>query len=332
MHQIDKRQIYIDGQFIEVDCCIEKGYLMVPFLFFKHAGIFVDMNDQQSTVMFKKDKFVLILFKDRFESSFFLEGEDYIQHDSLLVEPIEKDGCLYIPFYYVAQRLGLLIWDNPINSVIYVITTSSPMSRINGYLKGETNERVVALTFDDGPDDEYMPLILDILRDKNVPATFFIIGQKLRCYQQVVKRTIEEGHSLGNHSWSHPDFAQITTTQLKKELQKTSQELFKLTGKKITILRPPYGSYTKADALLFKQLGYKNIMYSIDTHDWAGLSEEQILSIVVRDVTPGAIILQHSLKMGASYATVKALPLIIDHLKTIGYQFVPINYLLGIDT
>ena len=96
------------------------------------------------------------------------------------------------------------------------MTNHSVKSKEKVFYKGPINKKMVALTFDDGPDDIYTPKILDILNEKKIKATFFVIGQQVRWQPEMLKRIIKEGHEIGNHSWSHPNFLELTTSQLKK--------------------------------------------------------------------------------------------------------------------
>lgn len=216
-------------------------------------------------------------------------------------------------------------------SRLYLITNSLPQWNTNVYYRGAAAGNKIALTFDDGPDDYYTPKILDILGNKKVPATFFVVGQQIQWYPNMLNRIVKEGHALGNHSWSHPKFSNLTTSQIKEEISRTENEIAILTGeRKTTLFRPPYGDFTNADLNLVSELGYKFILWSVDTLDWTGLSAEEIIAIVRRDLSPGAIVLQHSLKMspGILDGTVKALSILIDELIAKGYEFVTIECLL----
>ena len=103
----------------------------------------------------------------------------------------------------------------------------------------------------------------------------------------MLNRIVKEGHALGNHSWSHPKFSNLTTSQIKEEISRTENEIAILTGeRKTTLFRPPYGDFTNADLNLVSELGYKFILWSVDTLDWTGLSAEEIIAIVRRDLSP----------------------------------------------
>ncbi|QWI25602.1 hypothetical protein EXW34_31030 (plasmid) [Bacillus mycoides] len=324
-------EIYIDGKMVQTTYCIQDGYVMVPVLFFKYAGISVDYNNKNHSIVLKKDKFLLMLFKNQCKSELFIEGRKTVLNDSLLTAPIEINDTIYVPFFYVVQRLELVVWSNMEIPRIYLITNSVSKWNSNVYYRGAAAGNKIALTFDDGPDDYYTPKILDLLGNKKVPATFFVVGQQIQWCPSMLKRIVQEGHALGNHSWSHPKFTNLTTSQIKEEISRTENEITVLTGEgKTTLFRPPYGEFTNADLNFISELGYKLIMWSVDTLDWTGLSAEEIIAIVRRDLSPGAIVLQHSLKMspGILDGTVKALPILIDELIAKGYEFVTIDHLL----
>lgn len=200
------------------------------------------------------------------------------------------------------------------------------------YYSGLPSKRLAALTFDDGPDTNYTPQILDILRKEGVKATFFIVGVRAQQHPDAVKRIKAEGHAIGNHSWDHPDLDKLNSAQIKDELDKTERILDTIVGYNPGIFRPPYGA---ADTKVIQQvasMGYKIIDWSVDTRDWAGTPTTQIMNYVKEEFHPGGIILQHCAggKGEDLSNTVKALPEIISLLKGQGYGFVTVPQLLGI--
>jgi peptidoglycan-N-acetylglucosamine deacetylase len=206
----------------------------------------------------------------------------------------------------------------------YAATTSKLITRVY------TTDKVVALTFDDGSDGTNIPVILKILHDNNIKATFFLTGKAVLNHPTKIKSIIANGHAIGNHSYSHPYFTRITTTQMKTELQKTETIIKNLTGKTtIPYFRPPYGAYNTTVLQTVGSIGYtKTIKWTIDTIDWDGRSASSITSKVLNNIVPGAIVLMHA-GAGAKY-TPTALPTIIKSLKAKGYRFVTIPTLLGI--
>lgn len=195
----------------------------------------------------------------------------------------------------------------------------------------------VALTFDDGPGAEYTPMILDILKEKNVKATFFLVGKHVEKYPDIAKRIVAEGHEVGNHTYSHKEMFPASRKRVIKEIVKCEEAIEKVTGVRPVLFRPPRGIYSDAVRKIVLEMGYTMILWSISAVDWAGTPARAIAARVKRYVKPGAIILFHdngALLKSEGHSrmnTVKALPKIIDDLRTKGYQFVTVSQLLSLE-
>lgn len=200
------------------------------------------------------------------------------------------------------------------------------------YREGNIKEKKVALTFDDGPDNNYNVKILDILKENNVPATFFLIGKRCEMYPDIVKRIVNEGHIIGNHTWSHPNAMKISNNKLKQEIIKAEKVIEKIAGYKPCYFRSPYGSLNPEKVEYIESLGYKIISWNVDSLDWKGLSGAEVKTNILENVKKGSIILQHSAGgVGEDLTgTVEALPEIIEVLKKEGFNFVTIEELLSI--
>ena len=200
------------------------------------------------------------------------------------------------------------------------------------YFRGSSYTNNIALTFDDGPDLKYTPQVLDILKDYQVPATFFLIGNRAERFPGVVERILAEGHVIGNHSWSHPDLRRVSNDRLISEIQRTEEVLKKITGRKTALIRPPYGTVTAPVLEQMKKLNYKVINWSVDSVDWRDQSADQILINTLPDVRGGAILLFHSAggEGQSMAATVEVLPELIETLRMLGYSFVTVDELLGV--
>jgi peptidoglycan-N-acetylglucosamine deacetylase len=200
------------------------------------------------------------------------------------------------------------------------------------YYNGSRDKKLVALTFDDGPDDKYTPEVLSILKQENIHATFFLIGNRVTAFPDRVKQIASLGHAIGNHSWDHPDFNKLTASQMQMELKKTDQVLYPLIGYHTQLFRPPYGSANDSVLKEARAEGYAVIDWSVDSLDWKGTQPKQILNYVRQEIYPGGIILQHSAGGNGDTLenTVTALPKIISELRSSGYQFVTIPELLHI--
>ena len=204
----------------------------------------------------------------------------------------------------------------------------------------------LALTFDDGPDPEWTPKILDVLKEKNVPATFFLIGIQAEKFGSLTKRIYRENHEIGNHTFTHPDISSIGSRYMQVEMNLTEQLFASRLGIRTMLFRPPYSVDAEPDTEdqvkpleLTQSLGYVTIGNKIDTKDWnddPALSPQQIAARVLDHLPPckpndqqcGNIILMHD-GGGNRERTVLALPLIIDGARARGYRFVPVYQLMG---
>lgn len=191
-----------------------------------------------------------------------------------------------------------------------------------------TGDKKVALTFDDGPDSRATMRVLDILEYYDIPATFFMIGQNIDRHMDVVYRAIQSGHEIANHSWSHLRPTSISVQELINEAEKTRARLVEM-GIDTHIFRPPYGLITPRQMEALKALGYRAVIWSIDSMDWYTSNPQEIAQCVISNVHPGAIILMHCAGGRDNRSgTIEALPMIISALKREGYEFVTIQQLI----
>lgn len=185
-----------------------------------------------------------------------------------------------------------------------------------------TGNKVIALTFDDGP-GPYTEKLLDILDKYDAKATFFLIGSKVSGQASVVRNIQARGHQLGNHSWSHPELPKLSVDQIAGEIDRTNEAIRQATGVKPSILRPPYGA---VNGVVLEQLRLRNmssILWSVDTRDWADRNSQIVCSRAVAGARPGAVILMHDIHQ----TSVNAVPCILSSLKQQGYSFVTIQRL-----
>lgn len=179
----------------------------------------------------------------------------------------------------------------------------------------------VALTFDDGPSPKYTPLLLDGLKERNVRATFFLLGKNVKENQELVQRMQAEGHLLGNHTYNHVQLNKIPETTARQEILKTNNEIYEATGKYPEYMRPPYGAWKKNMELCVEMLP---VFWDIDTLDWKSQNVDAILKAAGEEPEDGSIILMHD-----EYQTsVEAALLLIDLLKEKGYEFVTVDELI----
>ena len=183
---------------------------------------------------------------------------------------------------------------------------------------GLQEKKKIALTFDDGPDSEYTPMLLDGLAERNVKATFFVIGKQAEAQPEVMERLVKEGHLIGNHTYNHVDIQHMTASAAKEEILKANEIIAKYTGEEPCFLRPPFGS---GSSRLEKEIEMIPVLWTIDTMDWSCQNESRICSMVYREVEENSIILMHD-----EYpTTVRAALRIIDKLQKDGYEFVTVD-------
>ena len=199
------------------------------------------------------------------------------------------------------------------------------------FFRGPGEVPKVALTFDDGPDDQMTPQILDILKENSVHATFFLIGSYARQNPNMVRRIVAEGNVIANHTWSHANMLRLPPGQARQEITRTEDLLAQITGCRTALLRPPRGRVSPDIMDLARQEGYRVIGWSVDSVDWLDPVKSRITARLHDQMHPGAIILMHAVDLPTSKGvTVKVLPGLIRELKARGYQLVTLDELLQV--
>jgi cellulose synthase/poly-beta-1,6-N-acetylglucosamine synthase-like glycosyltransferase/peptidoglycan/xylan/chitin deacetylase (PgdA/CDA1 family)/spore germination protein YaaH len=201
---------------------------------------------------------------------------------------------------------------------------------------GKPEGKVVSLSFDDGPDPKFTPEILDILKARGVPASFFVVGVEAEQSPNLLRREYAEGHTIGNHTYSHPNIAAVSAERTRLELAATLRIIEHTTGRSTKLFRPPYNADSEPQTidevipiLRAQQAGYLSIGERIDPRDWQpGITPDAILADIMAEKDEGNIVLLHD-GGGDREATVAALPRIIDTLRAQGYRFVSIAELIG---
>lgn len=208
--------------------------------------------------------------------------------------------------------------------------TGNPSMEKKVHFNGSAKDgKQVALTFDDGPDAVVTPQILDILKEHHIKATFFILGDRAERHPETVRRIAEEGHAIGNHSWSHPNFKELTMEEATKQITDTQEELNHIIGYRPSLFRPPYGALDADKEKAIQNMELAIVNWSVDTMDWSGVSAQEIMRIIDTQLKPGGIILQHTANGKNQLAnTLEALELFIPDLKDQGYSFVTVPDLL----
>ena len=218
----------------------------------------------------------------------------------------------------------LVYLDIPLDSLNLLIDVDRE-ENTNTYLNFKKNtineeDKVVALTFDDGP-SKYTKDILDILKKYDACGTFFLIGNKVSFYGEVLREMLSEGNEIGNHSYDHKYLTRLSEKEVKDEISKTQDEIKRVTGYTPTLFRPTYGGYNNT---LKSYIDLTFVLWDVDSRDWSVKSTEGIMYNVFKDVKSGSIILFHD---NHEYS-VNALPSVIKELKKQGYKFVTVSELL----
>ena len=185
----------------------------------------------------------------------------------------------------------------------------------------------IALTFDDGPHPRQSRQIMDVLDRYQIKATFFVIGVNAKNYPGIVREELERGHEIGNHTNTHSHASRLDSKAMKDQILACEQEIFLQTEEKVKLFRPPEGAMNEDMKALIKELGYTNVLWSLDTRDWAHTPPEQICNYVVTNAKNDDIVLMHDY-IGYNSPTVDALELMIPQLLERGFTFVTIGELL----
>lgn len=191
----------------------------------------------------------------------------------------------------------------------------------------DNGSKKIALTFDDGPHYKYTAEILDILKEYNAKATFFVVGELAERYPELILRELSEGHEIGNHTWSHPKMSKLSTEQLNSEIMRTERLLNEIADYRPKLFRPPEGSFQKNVETLAEANDYTLILWTVDTRDWAHTPIEEIVQTVENDTRNGSIILCHDF-IGRDSPTPGALRKFIPALIEKGFEFVTVSELL----
>lgn len=208
--------------------------------------------------------------------------------------------------------------------------TSAELAAYNAFYAQNTQEKVLYLTFDSGYENGCVPTILDALKKHQAPATFFVVGNYIEDEPDLVKRMVDEGHTVGNHTYSHPDMSKIATKDsFEQELSQVEDLYRSLTGEEMTkYYRPPQGKYSETNLAMAKELGYHTFFWSLAYVDWYQdnqPSPEEALQKLTGRIHPGAIVLLHS----TSSTNAKILDELLTRWEEMGYQFQNLEYLIN---
>lgn len=219
-----------------------------------------------------------------------------------------------VALFVLAVLTGTLLW--------YAVTV--PSSRVFGspLVQGPAQSSYIALTFDDGPSVPYTGQILDLLGERNVKATFFVCGQNVELYPELARRIVAEGHSIGNHTYSHPFLCLLGPRAISEEIDRTQSIIEEATAVRPKLFRPPYGIRWFGLSRILRERGLALVQWSATGGDWKNRREE-IIAATLKGLQPGAIMLLHDIHA----ETVAALPEILEGVKAAGLEPVELSKL-----
>ncbi len=187
----------------------------------------------------------------------------------------------------------------------------------------------IAMTFDDGPHPQNTPRLLDMLRARNIKATFYVIGRSVDLYPHIVRRTVAEGHEMGNHSNTHRLMSKLSDDEIRTEMSRCRDAVARAAGVQPRTMRPPYGGLLQRQReLVHTEFGYPTILWSVDPLDWKRPGAGVVTSRILSGTSAGGIVLAHDLHG----QTVDAMPAILDGLLRKGFKFVTVSQLLAMQT
>ena len=196
------------------------------------------------------------------------------------------------------------------------------------YAQVRVDQPYIAMTFDDGPSAENTPRLLEMLKQRNIKATFFLIGQNVAANPDLVRRILADGHEIGNHSWTHPQLSKLSDDRVTMEITKTQDAIKDASGFTPTLLRPPYGAITpRQREWVEDRFGLNVILWSVDPFDWKRPGASVITQRILSQARPGAIILSHDIHK----QTVDAMPATLDGLIAKGYKFATVSQLIAMN-
>lgn len=221
--------------------------------------------------------------------------------------------------------MGIFSFHVPLKAAASIYPLQSKYPEIMLY-KGSTDKKVIALTFDDGPDHRFTPQVLDVLKKYDVKATFFLLGTRVQKYPDMVKRIDKEEHVIGNHTYWHPELPNTGEENMAWEIKKNEEEMKNITTNISNLFRAPYGAMNDDLVKKLGKMNYRGIGWSVDSEDWKSLSSEEIKKNILKQIHPGAIILMHSAGHWSQdlSGTAEALDELIPYLQEKGYEFVTV--------
>ena len=241
---------------------------------------------------------------------------------------LKKDLNIILDIYIVIMLLTVTLLHSYTPDAIYTYSDSA----VAVFTKGSSKEKIIALSFDDGPHPEYTNQILDLLKEYSIPGTFFVLGKHAELYPDIIKRQVAEGHEVGNHSYSHVNMKKASTKVIKEEFEKTQEIVSSISNNRPKVFRPPYGNYNKEVVKVISSDNSVLVLWTFyqDSKDWSNPGVEIIVNTTLSKIQNGDIILFHDYVYKNESNTVEALKTIIPELIKEGYSFVTVSELINI--
>lgn len=196
------------------------------------------------------------------------------------------------------------------------------------YSRVPTTMPYIALTFDDGPHAVHTPRLLDMLRKRNIKATFYVVGTNVKRYPSIIRRIVAEGHEIANHTVNHPNLSKMSNSGVRKELNDARDSIIATCGVKPRTMRPPYGALTTSQrAWIHKEYGYPTILWDVDPNDWRKPGASVVTSRILNNTRNGSIVLAHDIHK----ETIDAMPATLDGLLRKGFKFLTVSQLLSLE-
>ncbi|MBQ3225984.1 MAG: polysaccharide deacetylase family protein [Clostridia bacterium] len=229
--------------------------------------------------------------------------------------------------YVALFALSLSLFISGTNISVSVMNSADVERLLPIYCVDRGEEKLCSITFDAAWDDSDTDRLISILEKYNAKATFFMVGSWVEKYPESVKKFFSAGHEIMNHSDTHPHINQLSEEKIKEEINRCSDKIEALVGKRPDLFRGPYGEYNDAVIRAAEILGHKTIQWDVDSLDWKELATDDIVSRVTKRVKPGSIVLFHN----GVKNTPEALEKILDHLTKDGYKIIPVGELIHRD-
>ena len=241
-------------------------------------------------------------------------------------QPIVLSGIRTVACLLLLLGYGIAKGHGAAMPTAAAATAAAPPAPEISYSAVHVTGPFIAMTFDDGPSEKLTPELLDLLAERHLHATFFVIGKNAEEHPEILQRALREGHEIGNHSWSHPAFAKMRDESVRRELQKTDDAIRAAIAISPMLMRPPYGSITaRQKQWIYAEFGYRTILWDVDPLDWKRPGPAVVTNRIVRETRPGSIVLSHDIHPG----TIKAMPAALDQLLAKGFKFVTVSELIA---